>query len=69
MQRLPLLAAVTVLAASAFPHPASPAGAPVTTLRYGLRPPEGLEEEGTEGEICRRGILGGLMNDYYRKAA
>jgi transposase InsO family protein len=34
-----------------------------------LRPPEGPVGEGTEGEVCRRDILGGLVNDYYRKAA
>ena len=35
----------------------------------GLRPPEGPVNEGTGGEVCRRSVVGGLVNDYYRKAA
>jgi len=35
----------------------------------GLRPPEGPVGSSEEGEVIRRPVLGGLINDYYRKAA
>jgi hypothetical protein len=34
-----------------------------------LRPPEGPVHSSSEGEVIRRQILGGLINDYYREAA
>jgi len=34
-----------------------------------LRPPKGPVESSKEGEVIRRQVLGGLVNDYYRKAA
>jgi transposase InsO family protein len=34
-----------------------------------LRPPNGPVESPGEGEVIRRQVLGGLLNDYYRKAA
>lgn len=33
------------------------------------RPPEGPVGSPAEGEVIRRQVLGGLANDYYRKAA
>jgi hypothetical protein len=33
-----------------------------------LRPPEGPVESPEQGEVIRRQVLGGLVNDYYRKA-
>ena len=35
----------------------------------GLAVPEGPAEYPREGEVCRHQILGGLLNDYHRKAA
>jgi putative transposase len=35
----------------------------------GLRPPEGPVNSSEEGQVIRRQVLGGLVNDYYRKAA
>ena len=34
-----------------------------------LRPPEGPVDASGEGEVIRRHVLGGLINDYCRKAA
>ncbi|HUS80812.1 MAG TPA: transposase [Armatimonadota bacterium] len=34
-----------------------------------LRPPDGPVEALGEGEVTRRQVLGGLINDYHRKAA
>ena len=35
----------------------------------GLASPEGPAEYPSEGEVVRRQVLGGLINDYHRKAA
>ena len=35
----------------------------------GLKVPEGPVEYPREGEVARRQVLGGLINDYYRKTA
>ena len=34
-----------------------------------MRPPDGPVGGAREGEVCRRQVLGGLINDYYREAA
>ena len=34
-----------------------------------LRPPDGPAESPGEGEVIRRQVLGGLVNDYHREAA
>jgi putative transposase len=34
-----------------------------------LRPPHGPVESSGEGTVIRHQVLGGLINDYYRKAA